>query len=130
MAVLVIPRHGASGSLARLEDAPADHLINVEAQARLNCNSCGASVVVGFGHVLSFIRNQMVRYLCRSAGDGCDLTLLLEPATVLISATDQSPVAVVDGVVGGTNQGDDGCTVDRASRGYTGSPPVGLPIPG
>ena len=50
MAVLVIPCHGATGSLARLEDASPNHLIDVERQAVLDHGSTGATM--WFGHVL------------------------------------------------------------------------------
>jgi hypothetical protein len=51
MAVLVIPRHDASGFLPGLEDASADHLVDVEGQAALDHGSSG--VMVWSSHVLA-----------------------------------------------------------------------------
>jgi hypothetical protein len=78
MAVLVVPRHDASGSRTGLKDASANHFVDVEGQAGPDHNSYGATVV-GFGHVLGLNRNELVEVFMDKLKSRVRSHLLLEP---------------------------------------------------
>jgi hypothetical protein len=88
MAVLVVPGHDATGSPARLEDASTDRLIYIEAQAAFDHGSSGAALTaaVRFDHAWAWIEMNWSDIYARAWAHGSRLTLILEPATVLISA--------------------------------------------